>query len=70
MKKMRLQFFLLATLLFSAAIAAGQEKQSSIQFGFTEKDYGSVAQGELIKQAFSFTNNGTGVLRILNIGVH
>jgi hypothetical protein len=70
MKNMRLYIILLATLLLGAEAVAAQTKQPSIKFDFVAKDYGAVAQGEPIKQTFLFTNDGIGVLRILNIGTH
>ncbi len=65
---MRFYFALLACLLPGATTAVGQERHPSIKFEFLFKDYGTVAQGELIKQIFPFANKGTGVLKILSVG--
>jgi hypothetical protein len=59
---------LLAFMLTGAVSAPGQDKQPSIEFDFVSKDYGTVTQGETIKQVFPFTNKGAGVLQIIDIG--
>jgi hypothetical protein len=64
-----MRFYLaLAFMLTGAFGALGQDKQPAIEFEFVSKDFGTVAQGQTIKQTFSFTNKGAGVLRIMDIG--
>lgn len=55
-------------MLAGAIGAVGQDKQPSIEFDFVSKDYGTVIQGQSIKQIFPFANKGAGVLRIMDIG--
>jgi hypothetical protein len=56
--------------LLAAAVPAftGQANSPSVHFESTARDVGTVAQGEIIKEVFTFTNKGPGTLKILDIG--
>jgi hypothetical protein len=64
---MRLCFVFLACLLSGLTTAAGQAKHPSIAFEFQSKDFGSISQGQRIKETFLFANKGTAVLKITDI---
>jgi hypothetical protein len=64
---MRFYFVLLACLLPGLTNSAGQTKHPSIAFEFRSKDFGSICQGQRIKETFPFANKGTAVLEITDI---
>lgn len=47
--------------------AASQAKKPSIVFDGISKDAGTVTQGETVKQLFTFTNEGTGILEVTGV---
>jgi hypothetical protein len=59
---------LFALLAAAGPALTGQANAPSVHFENTTGDAGTVAQGEIIKQVFIFTNKGPGVLKILDIG--
>jgi hypothetical protein len=44
-----------------------QGNHPSIEFEFFSKDFGNVIQGQIVKQAFQFTNKGKGLLEIIDM---
>jgi|WetSurMetagenome_2_1015567.scaffolds.fasta_scaffold216686_2 hypothetical protein len=65
-----MKFWCVLVALLAAAGPAftGQANAPSVHFENTTGDAGTVAQGEIIKQVFTFMNNGPGILKILDIG--
>jgi len=68
---MRKCLTLLVLALATAAPAIGQSNIQSgspaIHFENTNRDVGTVTQGETITQVFKFANKGPGTLQILNV---
>jgi hypothetical protein len=63
---MRLWFAVLVCSFSALTSGVGQGKPS-IQIDNVNRDVGTVAQGEVIKQVFVFTNKGSGTLEILGV---
>ena len=65
---MRFYLVLIVAALSASAVVAGQTNTPSVYFENTSRDVGTVTQGEIIKQVFSFVNKGPGTLEILDVG--
>ena len=64
---MRLCTVTLILMLAAFNDVPGQTKGPAIYFEKTSIDVGTIAQGETIKQVFTFTNKGSGTLQILDV---
>jgi hypothetical protein len=59
--------FILTCLTFASANYAGQGTAPSIAFEGSAKEFGKVAEGEVLTHVFNFTNEGKGPLHILKL---
>jgi len=57
----------LVWILAIATHVFGQTKEPLIYFEHTSADFGTVRQGEILRQVFRFTNRGSGTLEILRL---
>lgn len=58
---------ILIWIMAGMASVSGQAKKPSIVFDSIIKDAGKVTQGETVKQVFTFTNKGSGILEIVSV---
>ena len=64
---MRFCSALFVWVLAIATDVLGQTREPYIYFENTSVDFGSVAQGTVLKQVFPFANRGSSILEILGV---